>query len=61
MLILGKNEAVQLVAIECFCNMALGNKKTCVKLANLITPYFMTYINSFNFNVSVSIIHCYLI
>ncbi|VVC33072.1 Armadillo-type fold,Armadillo-like helical [Cinara cedri] len=47
-----KNEAVKLVAIECFCNMALGNKKTCIKLANLITPYFMVYINSFNFNIS---------
>lgn len=52
----GKNEAVQLAAIECFCNMALGDKKTCIKLAKLITPYLMIYINNLNFNISVSLI-----
>lgn len=52
--VLGKNEALQLAAIECFCNMALGDKKTCIKLTKLVTPYLMIYINNLNFNVSVS-------
>lgn len=52
-LISGKNDTVQLAAIECFCNMALGDKKTCTKLSKLVTPYLMMYINNLNFNVSV--------
>lgn len=51
----GKNEAIQYAAIECFCNMALGDKKTCIKLAKLVTPYLMVYINNLNFNLSVSL------
>lgn len=51
----GKNEGIQLAAIECFCNMALGDKKTCIKLAKLVTPYLMIYMNNLNFNLSVSI------
>ncbi|XP_025416317.1 uncharacterized protein LOC112687677 isoform X2 [Sipha flava] len=47
-----KNEGVQLAAIECICNMALGDKKTCIKLTKIITPYLMIYINSWNFNLS---------
>jgi len=47
-----KNEAVQLAAFECFCNISLGDKKTCIKLSKLITPYLMIYINNFNFNLS---------
>lgn len=43
-------------AIECFCNMTLGDQKTCVKLAKLVTPYLMIYINNLNFNLSVSFI-----
>lgn len=51
----GKNEALQLAAIECFCNMTLGDKKTCIKLAKIVTPYLMVYINNLNFNLAVSV------
>ncbi|XP_050537144.1 uncharacterized protein LOC126903168 [Daktulosphaira vitifoliae] len=47
-----KDDDIKLAAIECFCNMALGDQKTCIKLAKLITPYLMIHINSLNFNVS---------
>ncbi|CAI6368538.1 unnamed protein product [Macrosiphum euphorbiae] len=47
-----KNEEVQLAALECFCNMTLGDRKTCLKLTKLIIPYLMMYINHLNFNIS---------
>ncbi|XP_025195334.1 uncharacterized protein LOC112594642 [Melanaphis sacchari] len=47
-----KNEEIQLAAIECFCNMGLGDKKVCFKLTKLIAPYLMMYINHLNFNIS---------
>ncbi|XP_050436355.1 uncharacterized protein LOC126843087 [Adelges cooleyi] len=46
------DDALQLAAFECFCNMSLGDNKTCIKLAKLITPYLMVHINSLNFNIS---------
>jgi len=54
-LIIGKNEELQLAAIECFVNMGLGEKKICFKLTKLIAPYLMMYINHLNFNISVSL------
>ncbi|XP_015373893.1 PREDICTED: uncharacterized protein LOC107168868 [Diuraphis noxia] len=47
-----KNEEVQLAAIECFCNMSLGDKRICLKLTKLITSYLMMYINHLNYNIS---------
>ncbi|XP_076633260.1 transmembrane and coiled-coil domain-containing protein 6 [Colletes latitarsis] len=41
--------ALQLSAISCCCNIALGNVKACTSLAKSIAPYLITELDSLNY------------
>ncbi|XP_076168336.1 uncharacterized protein LOC143147186 [Ptiloglossa arizonensis] len=41
--------ALQLAAISCCCNIALGNAKACTSLSKSIAPYLITELNSLNY------------
>lgn len=45
--------ALQLAAISCCCNIALGNAKACTSLSKSIAPYLITELNSLNYPLLV--------
>ncbi|KOC62457.1 hypothetical protein WH47_04117 [Habropoda laboriosa] len=45
----GNDQALQLCAISCACNIALGNTKACTSLAKSIGPYLVTELNTLNY------------
>jgi len=47
-----KNENLQLNSVECFCNLALGNKEMCNEIMKLVCPYFTFYVHHLNTNIS---------
>ncbi|XP_076756359.1 uncharacterized protein LOC143426654 isoform X2 [Xylocopa sonorina] len=45
----GNDEALQLCAISCACNIALGNTKACTSLTKSIGPYLITRLSTLNY------------
>ncbi|KZC14499.1 hypothetical protein WN55_06960 [Dufourea novaeangliae] len=45
----GSKPALQLSAISCCCNIALGNAKACTSLTKSIAPYLITELESLNY------------
>lgn len=45
----GNNPTLQLYAISCCCNIALGNVKACTSLTKNIAPYLITKLESLNY------------
>ncbi|XP_073984220.1 uncharacterized protein [Rhodnius prolixus] len=49
--LLSQNSMEQLLAMECCCNLSLGDTKTCFKLAKGATPYLINILHGFNYNL----------
>ncbi|CAK9828657.1 hypothetical protein ANTRET_LOCUS6141 [Anthophora retusa] len=45
----GNDQALQVCAISCACNIALGNSKACTSLAKSIGPYLVTELDTLNY------------
>ena len=45
----GHDPALQLCAINCCCNVALGNAKACASLAKSIAPYLINELDTLNY------------
>ncbi|XP_076244139.1 uncharacterized protein LOC143185219 [Calliopsis andreniformis] len=45
----GNDPVLQLYAINCCCNIALGNSKACTSLTKSIAPYLITELESLNY------------
>lgn len=50
----GNDPVLQLCAISCSCNIALGNAKACTSLTKSIGPYLITKLDTLNYSLLVS-------
>ncbi|KAK9504206.1 hypothetical protein O3M35_010591 [Rhynocoris fuscipes] len=49
--LMSNNSMEQLLALECCCNLSLGDAKTCFKLAKGATPYLINTLQGLNYNL----------
>lgn len=44
----GQNASLQLGAVNCCCNLALGNEKSCLQLTKAAAPYLISHLDGLN-------------
>lgn len=56
----GQNASLQLGAVNCCCNLALGNEKACLLLTKAAAPYLISHLDGLNNHLLVRCSHYYI-